>query len=168
MGATLEWAQVRAMAADGLSRRGIAARLGINRRTVGRLIEANERRATGARRRSRCSTRSSLSCVSCSGLARDQGATRDRDSPRARLFGSVDLVRRRLQQLRPAKERSAQRTGYRPGQVLQLDWVPTRPKVTAPACIARTATARDPLRQLQQQQLHQAYLAPSRSLRRAA
>jgi hypothetical protein len=38
----MEWAQVRAMAADGVSQREIAARLGINRRTVGRLIAAAE------------------------------------------------------------------------------------------------------------------------------
>jgi transposase len=45
--------------------------------------------------------------------------------------GSVDVVRRRLRQLRPPTERPAQRTGYRPGQVLQLDWaeLPTRPRV---------------------------------------
>ena len=38
----MEWAQVRAMAADGVSQREIAARLGINRRTVGRLVAAVE------------------------------------------------------------------------------------------------------------------------------
>jgi DNA invertase Pin-like site-specific DNA recombinase len=38
----VEWAQVRALAADGVSRREIARRLGINRRTVGRLVEADE------------------------------------------------------------------------------------------------------------------------------
>ena len=38
----MEWAQVRAMAADGISQREIAARLGINRRTVGRLVAAAE------------------------------------------------------------------------------------------------------------------------------
>src|SRR3954454_20736004 len=36
--------------------------------------------------------------------------------------GSVDLVKRRLRELRPRSVRPAQRTGYRPGQVLQLDW----------------------------------------------
>jgi DNA-binding transcriptional regulator LsrR (DeoR family) len=35
----LEWAQVRAMAADGLSQREITRRLGLNRRTVARLME---------------------------------------------------------------------------------------------------------------------------------
>jgi len=38
----LEWAQVRAMAADGLSQREITRRLGLNRRTVARLMEAEE------------------------------------------------------------------------------------------------------------------------------
>ena len=38
----MEWAQVRALAADGVSQREIAARLGINRRTVARLAAAAE------------------------------------------------------------------------------------------------------------------------------
>jgi transposase len=45
--------------------------------------------------------------------------------------GSVDVVKRRLRELRPRSERPAQRTGYRPGQVLQLDWLelPSRPRI---------------------------------------
>ena len=45
--------------------------------------------------------------------------------------GSVDLVRRRMAALRPRCERPAQRTGYRPGQVMQVDWaeMPTRLKI---------------------------------------
>lgn len=45
--------------------------------------------------------------------------------------GSVDLVRLRLAGLRPLEERAAQRTGYRPGQVVQFDWaeMPTRPRI---------------------------------------
>ena len=45
--------------------------------------------------------------------------------------GSVDLVRRKLSSLRPREERAAQRTGYRPGQVVQFDWgeMPTRPRI---------------------------------------
>lgn len=48
-----EWAQVRALATDGASQREIAARLGVNRRTVRRLVEAAEppryrRPATGS------------------------------------------------------------------------------------------------------------------------
>ena len=38
----LEWAQVRALAGDGISEREIARRLGINRRTVRRLAGADE------------------------------------------------------------------------------------------------------------------------------
>jgi hypothetical protein len=41
------------------------------------------------------------------------------------------LVRLHLQRLRPPRARPAQRTGYRPGQVLQLDWaeMTTRPVI---------------------------------------
>ena len=42
MRSALEWAQVRALAADGVSQREIARRLGINRRTVRGLVEADE------------------------------------------------------------------------------------------------------------------------------
>src|SRR5207237_5582984 len=43
--------------------------------------------------------------------------------------GSERLVREHLRRLRPSTVRPAQRTGYRPGQVLQLDWaeMPSRP-----------------------------------------
>jgi hypothetical protein len=46
-------------------------------------------------------------------------------------IGSVDLVRKRLAELRPRQERAAQKTGYKPGQVMQVDWaeMPTRPKI---------------------------------------
>ena len=45
--------------------------------------------------------------------------------------GSLRLVQERLRGLRPRPVRPAQRSGYRPGQVLQLDWaeMPTRPIV---------------------------------------
>jgi transposase len=45
--------------------------------------------------------------------------------------GSIDLVRKRLALLRPRVERAAQKTGYRPGRVLQVDWgeMPTRPRI---------------------------------------
>ncbi|TML83323.1 MAG: winged helix-turn-helix transcriptional regulator, partial [Actinobacteria bacterium] len=42
MRSALEWAQVRALAADGISQREIAERLGINRRTVARLAQSDE------------------------------------------------------------------------------------------------------------------------------
>jgi hypothetical protein len=45
--------------------------------------------------------------------------------------GSVDLVRKRMAVMRPREVRPAQRTGYRPGPLLQVDWaqMPTRPKI---------------------------------------
>ena len=42
MRSALEWARVRTLAADGLSQREIARRLGINRRTVARLAQSDE------------------------------------------------------------------------------------------------------------------------------
>ena len=49
MRGALEWAQVRALAADGVSQREIAARLGINRRTVKRLVGRMCRRVRARR-----------------------------------------------------------------------------------------------------------------------
>lgn len=42
MRSALEWAQVRALVADGVSEREIARRLGMNRRTVARLARSVE------------------------------------------------------------------------------------------------------------------------------
>jgi transposase len=128
-----EWAEVRALAGDGISQREIASRLGINRRTVRRLIESAEppqyrREATG-------SMLDRFDAV-IGKLVEDHD---DIKAPRVTevlrddygYAGSVDLVRRRLAELRPKAARAAQRTGYRPGQVMQVDWaeMPTRPRV---------------------------------------
>ena len=45
--------------------------------------------------------------------------------------GSERVVRRRLAELRPPPARPAQRTGYAPGQVAQVDWaeMESRPKL---------------------------------------
>lgn len=132
MRSALEWAQVKAMAADGLSQREIAKRLGINRRTVGRLLGSEgPPRYRRAPRGSKVDTFEPLmhrvleewpqiKAPRMTELLRDHG-----------YEGSVDLVKRRLRELRPPPERPAQRTGYRPGQVLQLDWaeLPTRPVI---------------------------------------
>lgn len=133
MRSALEWAQVRAMAADGLSQREITRRLGLNRRTVARLMEAEEQP-----RYERAPSGSMLDPLE--GVLRELiEEWPEIKAPRVReilrddygYLGSVDLVRRRLQQLRPKSVRPAQRTGYRPAQVLQLDWgeMPTRPKL---------------------------------------
>ena len=133
MRSALEWAQVRAVAADGVSQREIAQRLGINRRTVARLLSSDEppcyRRAPAGSQldpfepvlRRLLSEWPQIKAPRVTEILRaDYGYT-----------GSERLVRAHLQELRPRPVRPAQRTGYRPGQVLQLDWgeMPTRPVV---------------------------------------
>lgn len=133
MRSALEWAQVRALAADGVSQREIAARLGINRRTVARLLASDE--PPRYRRVPAGSQLDQFEPV----LRRLLEEWPQIKAPRVTEIlrveygyqGSVRLVRSHLQQLRPRAVRPAQRTGYRPGQVLQLDWaeMPTRPVV---------------------------------------
>src|SRR5215203_5233497 len=121
------------MEADGVSQREIARRLGINRRTVRRMVEA-----AGPPSYSRAPAGSMLDPLEPV-LRQLIGDWQDIKAPRVTevlrddygYAGSVDLVRKRLAELRPRSERAAQRTGYRPGQVLQVDWaeMPTRPKI---------------------------------------
>jgi transposase len=119
------------LVADGVSEREIARRLGVNRRTVARLARSVEppryRRAPAGSRldpfepllRRLVAEWPHIKAPRATELLRDEYG----------YDGSVDLVKRRLRELRPRIVRSAQRTGYRPGQVLQLDWaeMPTRP-----------------------------------------
>jgi transposase len=128
----LDWAQVKALAADGHSQREIARRLGINRRTVKRLLEAE-----GPPRYRREPTGSMLDPLEPV-IRRVLAEWPEIKAPRMTEIlrehgyrGSVDLVRRRLRELRPRPVRAAQRTGYRPAQVMQFDWaeMPTRPRV---------------------------------------
>jgi transposase len=129
----MEWAQVRTLTADGVTQREIAARLGINRRTVARLAAAAE-----APRYARAPAGSMLDPLEAV-LRKLVADFEDIKAPRVTellrddygYVGSVDLVRKRLALLRPKTERAAQKTGYRPGQVLQVDWaeMPTRPTI---------------------------------------
>jgi transposase len=129
----LEWARVRALAADGISRREIAQRLGINRRTVARLLASEE--PPRYRRAPVGSQLDPLEPVLRRLLAEWPLIKAPRLTEILRCdygyTGSVRLVQARLQRLRPSSARPAQRTGYRPGQVLQLDWaeLPSRPKL---------------------------------------
>jgi transposase len=121
------------MAADGVSKSEIARRLGINRRTVKRLVEASQPPSY-----SRAPAGSMLDPLEPV-LRRLLADWPDIKAPRVTEIlrddygygGSVDLVRKRLAGLRPRSERPAQKTGYRPGQVLQVDWaeMPTRPRI---------------------------------------
>ena len=129
----MDWAQVRALAADGVSQREISRRLGIGRNTVRRLVEASK-----PPRYSRAPAGSMLDPLEPV-LRRLVEEWPEIRAPRVTEIlreehgyaGSVDLVRKRLARLRPRPVRPAQRTGYRPGQVLQLDWaeMPTRPRI---------------------------------------
>jgi transposase len=129
----LEWAQVRTLVADGISEREIARQLGMNRRTVARLARSVE--PPRYRRAPAGSQLDPLEPV----LRRLLEEWPQVRAPRATEIlrdgygytGSVRLVRLHLQRLRPPRARPAQRTGYRPGQVLQLDWaeMTTRPVI---------------------------------------
>lgn len=129
----MEWAQVRALEADGVSRRQIAKRLGIDPRTVKRLAESEEppsyhREPSGSMLdplepviRELVAEWPEIKAPRVTELLRDEHG----------YEGSVDLVRKRLARIRPRTERPAQRTGYRPAQVMQIDWaeMPTRPRI---------------------------------------
>jgi transposase len=129
----LEWAQVRTLVAEGLSQREIARRLGINRRTVVRLARTDE--PPRYRRAALGSQLDPLEPV----LRRLVEEWPQIKAPRVAEIlrlehgfgGSERLVREHLRRLRPSSVRPAQRTGYRPAQVLQLDWaeMPTRPRI---------------------------------------
>ncbi len=130
----VEWARARALAADGVSQREIARRLGINRRTVARLVASGE--PPRYRRAPAGSRLDPLEPVLAQLLAEWPQIKAPRVTEILRdeygYEGSERLVRERLRRLRPAPVlRPAQRTGYRPGQVLQLDWgeMPTRPRL---------------------------------------
>ena len=129
----MEWAQVRVLVADGVSEREIARRLGINRRTVARL--AGSEQPPRYRRPASGSQLDPLEPVLRRLL---EEWPQIKAPPMTEIMrveygyaGSVDVVKRRLRDLRPSPVRPAQRTDYQPGQVLQLDWaeLPTRPRV---------------------------------------
>jgi transposase len=141
----LEWAQVRTLAAEGLSQREIARRLGINRRTVVRLARSDE--PPHYRRPALGSQLDPLEPV----LRRLVEEWPQIKAPRVAeilrlehgFSGSERLVREHLRRLRPSSVRPAQRTGYRPAQVLQLDWaeMPTR-RALPGASVASTHSSR--------------------------
>ena len=133
MVSALEWAEIRALASDGVSQRQIAKRLGIHRRTVARALVCETppryvRAPAGSQRDPLMPVIErvlrewpQIKAPRLTEMLRDEHGYQ----------GSVDLVRRKLQTLRPREERPAQRTGYRPGQVVQFDWgeMPTRPTI---------------------------------------
>jgi len=129
----LEWAEIRTLARDGVSQREIARRLGINRRTIVRALASDT-----PPRYVRAPAGSQLDPL-MGVIERVLREWPEIKAPRLTEMlrdehdyqGSVDLVRRKLSSLRPREERAAQRTGYRPGQVVQFDWgeMPSRPRI---------------------------------------
>jgi transposase len=102
----LEWAQVKAMAADGVSQRQIALRLGVNRRTVRGMLEAE---GPPAYRRERAGSKLDRFEPIVERVLEEWPAV---EAPRMTEIlsehgyeGSVDVVKRRLRQLRPPVER---------------------------------------------------------------
>lgn len=133
MVSALEWSEIRAFERDGVSQREIARRLGINRRTVARALSEDGPpryvRPLGGSQLDRLMPVIREVLVQWPEIKAPRLTELLRDEHG--YAGSVDLVRRRLQGLRPREERPAQRTGYRPGQVVQFDWaeMPTRTRV---------------------------------------
>jgi len=128
----MEWAKVRELSAAGVSQRQIAERLAMNRRTVARLAAASE--PPRYRREPAGSAVDAHEPLIREVLAEWPAikAPRMTEILRGRGYrGSVDQVKRRLRELRPPLVRPAQRTGYAPGQVAQVDWaeMESRPRI---------------------------------------
>jgi len=131
---TAAWLYLRRLAREGVSEREIASRLGIDRRSAARMMAAEEEPPPGAAgagppaaweatgRRG-----SQLDAM----MATIAGALSERPDMRAPALtellrakheygGSVDLVRRRLAQVRAA---TALPPGLRPGDAIEWDWI---------------------------------------------
>jgi transposase len=127
-----EWVEVRELAGQGVSYREIARRLQMNRRTVARLAGAAE--PPRYRRAPVGSALDPLEPLMRQVLAEWPRIHAPRMTELLRGYGyagSERVVRRRLAELRPPAARPAQRTGYAPGQVAQIDWaeMESRPKL---------------------------------------
>jgi transcriptional regulator with XRE-family HTH domain len=125
----LEWAQARARAADGVSGREIARQLGVNRRTVTQMLESYRPPRYG-----RAPAGSMLDPLEPE-LRRLLADWPEIKAPRGTEIlrpdygsaGSVDLVRRRLRELRPVREAGAAHPLPRgPGAPAGLLELPTR------------------------------------------
>jgi transposase len=129
----LQWAEVRALAQEGVSQREIARRSGLNRRTVARMVATEQ-----PPRYARASPGSQLDPLA-GAIGRALRKTPDIKAPALTKLlrdgdgyeGSVDLVRRRLAKLRASGEGISVRAGHRAGELVQFDWaeMPTRQRV---------------------------------------
>ena len=133
MVSALEWAEIRALARDGVSQREIARRLGINRRTVARALAAD-----APPRYVRAPAGSQLDpLMGVIGRVLEQW-------PEIKAPRLTELLRDRAWLsgvgrsgppqaggVAAAGGAAGAADGYRPGQVVQFDWgeMPTRPRI---------------------------------------
>jgi transposase len=119
-----KWRDVKRLSGDGVSQREIARRLQINRRTVARMA-ASETPPQASRRRG--SQLDPLRDAIAGALRAEPQIRAPRLAERLRVehgyVGSVDLVRRRLAELRACEQRSADALGSAPGRLMEWGWV---------------------------------------------
>lgn len=123
-----DWWDVRRLARAGVSQREIALRLGINRRTVAWLAAADEPPSEDPAHRG--SQLDPLMPAIGAALAEQPGMQAPRMTELLRAEegygGSVDLVRRRLAEVRADNESAAAPAGAQAGGAVEWDWARMR------------------------------------------
>ncbi len=123
-----DWWEVRRLAQAGTSQREIAVRLGINRRTVAKMATTAE--PPSADPALRGSQLDPLMLAIGAALAQQPGMQAPRMTELLRTQheygGSVDLVRRRLAEVRSATEDVNAPAGPQPGGAVEWDWAQMR------------------------------------------
>jgi transposase len=118
------WQDVKRLAGEGASQREIARRLQINRRTVAKMAAAEAPPQASRRRGSQLD---SLMDTIAEALSREPQISAPQLTERLRVEhgyrGSVDLVRRRLAEVRACEQRSGDAPGPPPGQLMEWGWV---------------------------------------------
>ena len=119
-----EWARVRELHREGVSKKAIARRLGMSRNTVSRLVASDE--PPRYARRPAGSQLDPFKAHVLEMLREDAGApaTVIRERLRERGYaGGITILKDYLRELRPLyRNRDYQRTVYVPGEILQADW----------------------------------------------
>lgn len=137
------WSDVRRLAEEGASQRAIARQLALNRRTVAKMLSIDGPPHPAPKPRG--SQLDPLMGAIRSALARrpEIRATALTEQLRAThgYSGSVDLVRRRVAQLRSADPRLAPPAGPRAGQLAEWDWVRLDERVPVGAGATRSLWA---------------------------
>jgi transposase len=137
------WLDVRKLAEEGASQRAIARKLALNRRTVAKMLAIDGPPHPSPKPRG--SQLDPLMGAIMSALARrpEISATALTEQLRAThgYSGSVDLVRRRVAQLRSADPSLAPPAGPRAGQMAEWDWLKLDERVPVGAGATRNVWA---------------------------